>query len=220
MYALFTAIDAPVSTFNIDTIYVNDNATDGSGDAAYLGLAAIQRLRVLGGISTAFRVNSSFALDSEIPGNVVGDGTFITGEFSFTPHGSEDIAYFNPYVAIGNFTQAGREAIVGGPLANTGVLFASPNLSTHGAEISPFVDDDVGFAVGYQAFWNGRRTNLVLELATKKDFAGSGNDSVALGYQLQQAIGQYFQIQIESFYTFNDIISDGAGARFEILTVY
>ena len=220
MYALFTAIDAPVSTFNIDTIYVDDNATDGSGDAVYLGLAAIQRLRFLRGMSTAFRVNSSFALDSEIPGNTVGDGTFITGEFSFTPHGSEDIAYFNPYISIGNFTQAGREAIVGGPLANTGVLFASPNLSTHGAEISPFVDDDVGFAVGYQAFWNGRRTNLVLELATKKDFSGSGNDSVALGYQLQQAVGQYFQIQIESFYTFNDIISDGAGARFEILTVY
>ncbi|GIS65843.1 MAG: hypothetical protein CM1200mP4_1910 [Rhodospirillaceae bacterium] len=68
---------------------------------------------------------------------------------------------------------------------------------------------------GYQAFWNHRRTNLVLELATKKDFGGSGNDSVAIGYQLQQAVGQYFQIQIESFYTFNNLISDGAGARFE-----
>ena len=82
------------------------------------------------------------------------------------------------------------------------------------------MDDDVGFALGYQAFWNHRRTNLVLELATKKDFGGSGNDSVAIGYQLQQAVGQYFQIQIESFYTFNNLISDGAGARFEILTVY
>ena len=220
MYALFTAVDAPVSTFNIDTIYVDDNAADGSGDAAYLGLASIQRIRSLGGMSTAFRINSSLALDSEIAGNTVGNGTFITGEFSVTPHGSKDIAYFNPYIAIGNFTQAGREAIVGGPLANVGVLFASPNLSTHGAEISPFVDDDVGFALGYQAFWNHRRTNLVLELATKKDFGGSGNDSVAIGYQLQQAVGQYFQIQIESFYTFNNLISDGAGARFEILTVY
>ena len=206
----------------MDTIYVADNAADGSGDAFYLGVSAIQRMKVLGrlGVSTAYRVNSSFALDDEISGNVVGDGTLVTGEFSFTPHGSHDIAYFNPFLALGNFTQAGREAIVGGPLANTGILFASANLSTYGAEVSPFVDDDIGFAIGYQAFWQHGRRNLTLELATKKDYSGSGNDSVAIGYQLQQAIAQYVQLQIESFYTFNDTISDGAGARFEVLVVY
>ncbi|MFP6755879.1 MAG: hypothetical protein VCB60_09200 [Alphaproteobacteria bacterium] len=222
MFALFTAVDGPVSTFNWETIYVADNAADNSGDALYIGLASIQRMKVFGrlGVSTAFRVNSSFALDNEISGNVLGDGTLLTGEFSFTPHGSHDIAYFNPFLAVGNFTQAGREAIVGGPLANTGILFASPNLSTHGAEINPFVDDDVGFAVGYQAFWQHGRRNLVLELATKKDYSGSGNDSLALGYQLQQAVGQHIQLNLESFYTFNDTISDGAGARFEVLVVY
>ena len=220
MLALFTAIDAPFNTVNVDTIYVADNASDGSGDAFYLGLASIQRIRSLGGISTAFRMNSSIALDDEIAGNVVGDGTLITGEFSFTPHYSHDIAYFNPFVAIGNFTQAGREAILGGPLANTGILFASPNLSTHGAEINPFVDDDIGFAVGYQAFYEHRRRNLVLELATKKDFSGSGNDSLAVGYQLQQAVGQYVQLQAETWYTFNNEISDGSGFRLEMLIVY
>ena len=222
MLALFTAIDSHVSTFSVDTIYVADNAADGSGDAFYLGLSAIQRMKVLGrlGVSTAYRVNTSFALDDEISGNVVGDGTLVTGEFSFTPHGSHDIAYFNPYVAIGNFTQAGREAIVGGPLANTGILFASANFSTFGAEVNPFVDDDIGFAIGYQAFWQHGRRNLTLELATKKDYSGSGNDSVAIGYQLQQAVAQYVQIQIESFYTYNDVISDGAGARFEVQVVY
>ena len=220
MFALFTAIDAPVSTVNVDTIYVADYASDGSGDAFYLGLASIQRIRSLGGISTAFRMNSSIALDDEIAGNVVGDGAQLTGEFSFTPHYSHDIAYFNPYAAIGNFTQAGREAILGGPLANTGILFASPNLSTHGAEISPFVNDDFGFAVGYQAFYDHRKRNLVLELATKKDFSGSGNDSLAVGYQLQQAIGQHFQVQHETWYTFNNTISDGAGVRLELLIVY
>ena len=220
MYALFTAIDAPVSTFNIDTIYVDDNADDNAGDALYVGLSSIQRIRALGGISTAFRVNNSISLDNEINGNVVGDGTLITGEFSFTPHYSHDIAYFNPYVALGNFTQAGREVILGGPLANTGILFASPNLSTHGAEINPFVNDDYGFAIGYQAFYDHRRRNLILELSTKKDFSGDGNDSLGIGYQLQQAIGQYVQLQLESFYTFNNQISDGAGARFEVLVVY
>ena len=73
-YALFIAVDAPVSTYNLDLIYVDD---DGSPDADgfYVGASAIQRLSALGGLSTAFRINSSFALDEEIGGNVLGDGT-------------------------------------------------------------------------------------------------------------------------------------------------
>ena len=220
IYTLFTAVDAPVSTFNLDMIYINDNAPDDTGDAFYIGGAAIQRIKALGGMSTAFRVNSLFALDEEVAGNVVGDGTLFTGEFSITPVGSNDIAYFNPYVAVGNFTQAGREVVLGGPLANTGVLFASPNLSTYGAEINPFVNDDFGFAVGYQAFWDGRRRNLVLELATKKDFSGAGNDAIGLGFQLQQALWQYVQLQFEGFQTFNDSQPNGSGGHFEILVVY
>jgi hypothetical protein len=221
MYALFGFADTHVNSINVDMIYVDDNA-DGvqSGDGFYLGLSSIQRIRALGGISTAFRLNSSFALDNEIAGNVVGDGTLLTGEFSTLVPGSEDIAYFNPFLAIGNFTQAGREAIVGGPLANTGILFASPNLSTYGAEISPFVDDDVGFALGYQAFWDHTRRNLIMEMAGRHDFSGDGFDSLGFGFQLQQALGQHVQLQLEGFYTLQEDRTDASGARFEVLVVY
>ena len=217
MYALFTAIDAPVSTFNLDLIYVDDTK---EADGFYIGASAIQRLRGLGGISTAFRINSSFALDEEIAGNVVGDGTLLSVEISATPKGSDDIAYFNPFLGIGNFTQAGREAIVGGPLANSGILYASPNLSTYGAEISPFTDDVVGFAMGYQAFWDNKRRNLILEVAGRHDYDGDGFGSLGFGFQLQQAVGQHVQLQLESFYTINEDRDDGAGARAEILVVY
>lgn len=220
MFALFTAIDAPVSTYNIDMIYVDDNASDGGGDAFYLGLSAIQRIRALNNMSTAFRINSSFALDDEIPGNVIGDGTLLTAEFSKTPHGSDDIAYVNPFISIGNFTQAGREPIVGGPLANTGILFASPNLSTYGAEISPFTDDVYGFATGYQAFWDNKRRNLILEIAAKRDFGGDGFDAYGTGFQLQQAIGQHFQIQLEGYHAFQESRQDSTGARAELFVVF
>ena len=171
-------------------------------------------------MSTAFRINSSISIDEEIPDNVVGDGTLLTAEFSITPSESEDIAYFNPFVSVGNFTQAGREPILGGPQANTGILFASPNLSTYGAEISPFVDDDVGFALGYQAFWDNRRRNLVLEMAGRHDFSGDGIDQLGLGFQLQQAVGQHVQLQLEGFQTLNERQDDAFGGRFEILFVY
>ena len=185
MYGLFIAVDAPVSTYNLDMIHVDDNSND--GDAFYVGASAIQRLRMLGGLSSAFRINSSFALDDEISGNVSGTGTLLSAECSTALKGSDDIAYFNPFIGINNFAQAGREAILGGPLASLGILFASPNLSTYGAEVSPFTDDVVGLAAGYQAFWDRHRRNLIFEVAGRHDTDGNGFDQLGLGFQLQQA---------------------------------
>ena len=218
MYALFVFADTHVSTYNLDMIYVDDNAAN--GDAFYIGASAIQRLRVLGGMSTAFRINNSIAIDKEIGGNVIGNGTLLSAEFSSTVAGSDDIAYFNPFIGIGNFTQAGREQILGGPLASLGILFASPNLSTYGAEISPFTDDVVGFAAGYQAFWDNHRRNLILEIAGRHDYDGKGFDQLGIGFQLQQAFGRRIQAQLEGFYVFNGERDDGVGARAELLIVY
>lgn len=218
MYGVFIAADTHTSTYNLDMIYVDD---DDNRDGFYVGASSIQRIPSWGGISTAFRVNASFALDEEVRGNVVGDGVLLTSELSKTVDGSDDIVYFNSFLGIGNFTQAGREAVVGGPLANTGILFASPNLSLYGAEINPFTDDDViGGAVGYQAFWDNNRRNLILEVAGRHDLAGTGFDSLGLGFQLQQAVGQHVQLQLEGFYTFNEGREDGTGARAEVQVVY
>lgn len=218
MFGLFVAADTDLSTYNLDTIYVRDEA---NGDGFYIGAAAIQRIPWLDNLSTAFRVNASFALEDEIPGNVVGDGVLLTAELSKNVKGSDDIVYFNSFLNIGNFTQAGREAVNGGPLANTGILFASPNLSTYLAEINPFTPDDViGGAIGYQAFWDNKRRNLILEIAGRHDLSGDGFDSLGFGAQLQQAIGRHVQLQFEAFYTINEDRDDGAGARAEVQFVY
>ena len=175
-----------------------------------------------GGISTAFRVNSSFALQEEVQG-VVGNGTLLTAEISKTVPGSDDIVYFNSFLGFGNFTQAGREAVVGGPLANTGILFASPSLSTYLAEIDPFVEDDlVGGAIGYQAFWDNKRRNMIFEIAGRQSLRndGLGVNSLGFGVQYQQAVGQHAQLTLESFYTINENFDDGLGARAEIQIVY
>ena len=218
MFGLFVAADTHLSTLNYDMIYVND---EGNGDGLYFGVSAIQRLPWLYGVSTAFRVNTSIALEDEIEGNVVGDGTLITTELSKTVTGSDDIVYFNSFLGLGNYTQAGREAIVGGPLANTGILFASPNLSTYLAEIDPFVSDSVvGGAIGYQAFWDDKRRNLILEIAGRHDLSGDGLDSIGFGAQLQQAIGQHIQLTFETFYTINEGRDDNFGGRAEFQYVY
>jgi len=217
LFGLFIAADTHVSTYNLDIIYIADK---GSDDGLYIGASAIQRIRSLGNLSTAFRINSSFALEDEAPGNVIGNGTLISMELSKTVQGSNDILYFNSFVGIGNFTQAGREAIVGGPLANIGILFASPNLSTYGAELNPFTDNVVGGALGYQAFFNNQRTNLVMEVAARHDYDDDGFDQLGVGFQLQHAVGQYVQLTFEAFYSLNEDRQDGSGARAEIQVLY
>ncbi|MGI9414830.1 MAG: hypothetical protein ACR2PM_14240 [Hyphomicrobiales bacterium] len=222
LFGLFINADTHTSTFNLDTIFINDKS--GPTDGLYFGFSAIQRMTLWGEtVATAFRANASIALEEEVagvPGNVIGDGVLLTAEFSKHPHGSDDIVYFNPFIAIGNYTQAGREAVVGGPLANTGILFASPGLGNYLAEINPFTDDVVGYALGYQAFWDNNRRNLILETAARYSYNGTGPDSVGFGAQLQQAVGRHVQLTFEAYYTINDGEKDGAGARAEVQVVY
>lgn len=217
MFGVFIAADTHVSTFNLDIIYVDDAD---NADALYIGASAIQRITALDNLSTALRINTSIALDREIPGNVIGTGTLISLELSKTPHGSDYIVYFNSFIGIGNFTQAGREAIVGGPLANMGILFASPSLSTYLSELNPFTDNVVGAVLGYQAFYDHKRRNLILEVAGRHNYDNKGIDQLGFGFQLQQAVGRYVQLQLEGFYTFNEDQQDGSGARAEIQIIY
>ncbi len=217
LFGVFIAADTHVSTYNLDMIYVDDSR---NGDGLYIGASAIQRIAALDNLSTALRINSSIALDREIPGNVIGDGTLISLELSKTPHGSDDIVYFNSFIGIGNYTQAGREPIVGGPLANMGILFASPSLSTHLSELNPFTDNVVGAVLGYQAFFDHKRRNLILEIAGRHDYDNDGFDQLGFGFQLQQAVGRYIQLQFEAFYTLNEDRRDGSGARAEIQVIY
>ena len=139
---------------------------------------------------------------------------------SWTPFNSDDVIYINPFLSIGNFTQAGREPIVGGPLAALGILFASPNLSRYGAELNPFTDDVGGAAVGYQAFWDNHRRNLALEIAARKDTDDGDADALGVGFQLQQAFGRHYQLQVEAFYSVLENSDDATGARVEFLIVY
>ena len=212
---LFTAADMHRNTVNLDMIYVEDDLDD--GDSFNIGLSSIQRF---GHLATAFRVNHSNAFDSDLPNNTAADGTLLSAEVSWHPPASNDIVYVNPFWGIKNYTQAGREPIVGGPLASLGILFASPNLSTYGAELNPFTDDVAGAAVGYQAFWDNNRRNLILEIAGRKDTDGNGLDSAGFGFQYQQQIGQHYQLQLEGFYSIQEDISDRSGVRVELLVVY
>jgi len=214
LFALFNSADFWKSTVNVDAIFTSDKKSTG-GDAFYLGLSSIQRIALF---NTAFRSNTSWAEENTTA--QTGSGTLLSAEISWTPHKSDDVVYFNPFFALGNYTQAGREPIVGGPLAALGILFASPNLGDYRGEVNGSAKEVFGAALGYQAFWNDHHTNLTLETAMRNDYGGNGTSVAAIGFQLQQKVGQHVQLQLEGFISAQEDRNPGYGGRSEILVVF
>ena len=150
----------------------------------------------------------------------------MAAEISWTPHNSDDIVYVNSFWGIDRYTQAGREPIVGGPLATFGINFAGVSLGNYLPELSPFNTQILGGVMGYQAFWDNHRRNLVLEVAGIKDTSrnlfdidtdGTGVDGAAFSAQFQQAIWTHFQLQIDAFVAYLEGRRNGSGGRVEML---
>ncbi|MBT5633113.1 MAG: hypothetical protein HOJ13_10325 [Nitrospina sp.] len=209
MFGLFNSADMQDLSWNLDLVYVADSVS--GGDSYHAGFSSIQRI---GHYNTAFRVNASSAETASVK---AGTGVLYSAEVSLTPQKSDDIAYLNAFVADGNFTQVGREPVVGGPLGALGILFASPSLGNFGSELNSFANDVAGFAMGYQAFWNHHRTSLTLETAGRKDLSGDRFDDIAFGFEFRQRLAHRIQLQVDSHYTVQEKRSNGYGLRTEIL---
>jgi hypothetical protein len=137
------------------------------------------------------------------------------------------VVYINPFFGFDSYTQVSREPVVGGPLAPLGISFASPSLGNHLSELSSFNTQAAGIAIGYQAFWDNHRRNLVIEIAGLKDNTrnlfkddGVGTDAAALTVQFQQAIGQHVQLQLDAFVSYLESRDNGSGARAEVLVQF
>ncbi len=231
LYGLFIQADDMTTTWALDMIRVEDDGTSTGGDLFNIGLAASQRAWTpwsrLGNFNTAYRINASFA-DIDNPNLYrAGDGVLVSAEISWTPHSSDDVVYINPFYGFGGYTQASREPVVGGPLAPLGISFASPSLGNHLSELSSFNTQAAGIAIGYQAFWDNHRRNLVIEIAGLKDNTrnlfeddGDGTDAAALTVQFQQAVGQHVQLQLDAFVSYLESRDNGSGARVEILVQF
>ncbi|HER27129.1 MAG TPA: hypothetical protein ENI69_08470 [Rhodospirillales bacterium] len=230
MFGLFTQADTMASTWALDFVTIQDDDTNSTGgDGYYIGLSALQRgwnpFGGIGTVNTSYRINASFGEGGDTA--QVTDGVLLSAELSWTPKSSDDVFYVNPFWGIDRYSQAGREPIVGGPLAALGINFASPSLGNHLSELSSFNTQVLGVAIGYQAFWDQHRRNLVLEVAGVKDTTrnlfetdGSGTDAAGFSVQFQQAIGQRVQLQLDAFVAYLEGRDNGSGSRAEILVQF
>ena len=195
LFGLLTTADIGQSSFNGELFVVRDRA--GANDGLYW---ALSRVRRIGALNTTFRALGSYALHDEALPGVVDTGHLLFSEVSFTPPWSTDLAYFNAFWSIGDFTSVSRAPGTGGPLGRAGILFASPGFGRYPAPLSNRADDAVGGALGYQKFFDdsGRR-QVIVELGGRRSRARTQETSAGAGVRFQQAFGRHTVLQFDVF---------------------
>lgn len=203
LFGVFTETDFRRNVVTFDTAFVtSDNPRDFTGvqrggSGFFWGASTTQRF---GDINTAFRINTSTALDAKGP--FIDNGVLLLAEISRTMPGTTNILYANFFGALGNYTSAARSAQVGGPLERVGILFVPLAAGLAGSPIAGDANHAVGGAIGYQMFF-GPRKQLTLELAVKEytnhDIVGVRESAAALGAQYVQAITSRTSVQGNAF---------------------
>ena len=219
LLGVFTETQLRKSIITFDFAYVgSDNPRDlagvqRGGSGVYFGASATQRF---GEVNTAFRINTSSALDGR--GSAVDNGVLLFTEISRNAPASNNIIYANFFQAFGNYTSAARDAQAGGPLGRVGILFAAPVAGLSGSPISSYTNHAYGGALGYQMFFDANRTQLTLELAAKDDTNGTNQGIVAFGAQYIRAVTSRTSIQFNGFVSAGENRRVGSGLSVESRT--
>lgn len=213
LYGLFTQLDTLKSTIDVDVVYVESSS---AGDDLVSG--AIDSIQRIGKISTTFRIAASKALGRK--SLQADDGVLLFAEISWAPPRTDNNAYLNAFVSIDNFTSPARQALSGGPLGRTGLLFAAPGIGRVAPAIGNRTGDSVGLVAGYQMFMKKSRRQLILEVGGRVGDSNEQNDSVGAGFRLQQAFGRRFVGGLNGYVSDADIVGMRYGLRAEILIKY
>ena len=212
LLGLFLEGDWGPSTVQIDAAYV-----DGADDSFHFGIGSSQRATLLGRtINTSVRVNTSDALDRDTA--ATSDGTLLFGEFSTTARGSGDVMYLDAFWGKDEYSSALRDPDAGGPLGQTGILFAAVGLGNYGSALSNRADNVVGAALGRQFFFDGERRQLILEVGGRSGTEDTTTDQAAVGARYEQALGRRFVFRVDGFAATDENDNDSAGFRTELLT--
>ncbi len=210
LFGVFGEIDTPLSTIDIDLIYID---ADQSG--WYGAISGVQRL---GRFNTSLRAMFSNADGPDTA--AASDGYLLFGEFSFVPHGTDDNAYLNVFRAFDNFSSAARRRDVGGPLGRIGILFASVGMGRYGAPLGNRTDESYGGSIGYQKFFQGGRRQLIVEVGGRFGSVDDRDDGIAIGGRFQQALGRRTVLRLDGFLSDYEEGDSGNGARAEVLVKF
>lgn len=228
MYGLFTAIDFPKTSVELDLAYVDDSEDrvlldDGSiqyhgGDQFNVGLGFVQRI---GHINTAFRFNHSERTSGRATIHSSSGSVFLA-EASYTMPYGYDLLYSTLFLTNDHYQSVARDPATGGPLGQAGILFASPGIGFVGSPIENTTDhDSFGGALGYQKFFDETRKQVILEVGGRNDFDGT-EDRGRLGVmaRYQQAFKTRYVWRVDAYFVSRESLDDKRGIRTEFVVQF
>ncbi len=217
LFGLFSTADYAEDTIDLDFAYVNADDPTG-GDGVYLGVGDTRRI---GLFNSTTRINASFALDRETA--AVSNGVLLFQQFSITVPESKNIAFLNAFWGIDNYSSAARGGDRGGPLGQTGILFAAQGLGSYGAPLGNRANDAVGLALGYQIFLGTTDKQLVFEVGGRvrtrdPDFFGPTQpNEIATAVRYQMKLNQHLVLVFDAFIGAPEDRDTAYGLRSELL---
>ncbi|MEO8495400.1 MAG: hypothetical protein ABI614_10035 [Planctomycetota bacterium] len=212
MLAFLTESDFAKRTVNLDAAYAY-------GDPAFGNVFAVaaSSIRRHYGYHNAY--NTSLHVLASIPEGpttpFADQGELLFAQTSWTPHRTEDLIYLNTFWAIDQFTSPARGPLMGGPLGQTGILFAGIGLGRYGAPIATRTDNLAGASLGYQLFFNQTRDQLIFEVGGAKETQGVNRGAIGTGLRYQKAIGQHSILVLDGFVAKQEGQNVSQGARTE-----
>jgi len=189
---LHTRTDYGPSTVDLDGAYLTSAAE--RGDGAFAGLSATQRL---GRFNTTLRGLMSLATRPET--ELIHNGGLVFGQVSISPPPTENLLYWNLFWGIEDYTSVAREPDVVGAVGNTGILFSEVGIGRYGAALHSSAADSVGSALGYQMYFQDRRSQLDLEVGGRESTAAVQTSAAAVGFSYQRALCRNLIARVDSF---------------------
>ena len=109
---------------------------------------------------------------------------------------------------------------MGGPLGQTGVLFAGVGLGRYGAPVAVRTDDTAGASLGYQLFFDHTREQVIFEVGGFKETKGESRGAMGTALRYQKAMGQHFIFVLDGFVAQPEGRRTAQGARTELLVKF
>ncbi|WDE03188.1 hypothetical protein SG34_017420 [Thalassomonas viridans] len=211
LFGLLTQADtAWDNTLDFDMIYVDN---DKGANAWYLGLGSTQRIGT---------INSTFRINTEIPqaedSAALNQGTLVTAELSGAFAHSDDLWYFNSFLSFDDFSSAARSRDAGVELANIGMLFSPVGMGQYGVPLGDSIADTYGAVAGYQHFFGGIGSQLIVELAARSSMKSERKqDAVGVGLRYQKALSRQTLLRFDTFFAVKEKQQSAKGVRLEWL---
>ncbi|MEO1366534.1 MAG: hypothetical protein AAFX50_05120, partial [Acidobacteriota bacterium] len=139
------------------------------------------------------------------------------------PWGTHDLLYVNSFWAIDRYSPVARG--VGGPgagpLGRAGVNFAAADIGSFNAPLSAQAWDVAGGAVGYQAFFDHGRSQLLGEVGFRVGTEDTVADAYAATLRYQFAYGRRAVFVVDAFGGYRERLDGGSdnpyGGRVELV---